>query len=94
MFRNARRLETPRLQLLVAPAAQPPGRVGYVIGSRQLARAVDRNRLRRLLRELVRARRRVVREFDIVLRLRRACPRAELPVVIAEAGTLLDSLRG
>ena len=34
-----------------------PGRVGYVIGTKQLPRAVDRNRLRRMLREAIRARR-------------------------------------
>lgn len=94
MFRNGRRLETTRVQLFFAPAAQPPGRVGYVIGSRQLARAVDRNRLRRLLRELLRTRRRrAVCEFDIVLRLRRACPAAELSLVVDEAGALLEALR-
>ena len=92
MFRTGRRLETTRVQLFFAPAAQPPGRVGYVIGSRQLARAVDRNRLRRLLRELFRTRRRAVHEFDIVLRLRRACPAAELSLVVAETGALLEAL--
>ena len=92
MFRNGRRLETTRVQLFFAPAAQALGRVGYVIGSRQLPRAVDRNRLRRLLRELFRTRRRAVCDFDIVLRLRRACPAAELSLVVAEAGTLLEAL--
>jgi len=94
VFRNGRRLEAPRVQLIVAPAAEVPGRVGYVIGSRQLARAVDRNRLKRLLREMWRPRRMAMREFDIVLRLRRACSATELAAVAAEAGALLDTLRG
>jgi ribonuclease P protein component len=94
MFRNGRRLEAPRVQLIGAPAAELPGRVGYVIGSKQLARAVDRNRLKRLLREMFRARGPAVREFDIVLRLRRSCTATELTAVAAEAGALLDTLGG
>jgi len=65
-----------------------------VIAARHLPRAVDRNRLRRLLRELFRARRAAAGDFDIVLRLRRACSAAELTAVAAEAASLLDVLAG
>ena len=92
VFHNGRRLEASRIQLLVAPAAEGPGRVGYVIGRKQLPRAVDRNRLRRMFRETLRARHSVTQQFDIVLRLRRSCARAEVPAVAAEAALLLDSL--
>ena len=76
----------------MVPAAEGSGRIGYVIGRKQLARAVDRNRLRRLLREVVRVRRAVTRSFDIVVRLRDTSPRADLPEIAGEAASLLDSL--
>jgi ribonuclease P protein component len=94
LFRSGRRLEAERVQLLALPAAEAPGRIGYVIGSRHLPRAVDRNRLRRMLREIFRARRGAAGRFDIVLRLRGACSAAELASVAAEAASLLDVLAG
>jgi ribonuclease P protein component len=78
--------------LLAAPAGGPIGQVGYVIGKQQLTLAVDRNRLKRMLREAVRLRRPALDAFDIVLRLRRGCPRTVIAAVGAEAGRLLDSL--
>ena len=92
MFRSGRRFEGERLQLLALPATGPVGRVAFVIGKKLLARAVDRNRLKRMLREAVRRRRRVTAAFDVVLRLRQPCPAAELPLTAAEAGSLLDRL--
>src|SRR5258705_9505847 len=43
VFRTGRRSEGEFLQLVSTPAAQPCGRVGFVIGSKTLPRAVDRN---------------------------------------------------
>jgi ribonuclease P protein component len=80
------------VQLIVAPAGELPGQVGYVIGAKQLPRAVDRNRLRRVLREALRMRRAALSGFDIVLRLRRPCARSEVASVASEAAMLLDRL--
>ena len=74
------------------PAGGAIGQVGYVIGKQQLTLAVDRNRLKRILREAVRLRRPALDAFDIVLRLRRGCPRTGIAAVGAEAARLLDSL--
>ena len=92
LFRAGRRLDSPRVQLIVAPAADPPGRIGYVIGAKQMPRAVDRNRLRRVLRDAICTRRAVLAGLDIVIRLRRACARSEIEVVASEALALLDRL--
>jgi ribonuclease P protein component len=92
VFHNGRRLEASRIELLVAPVPEGPGRIGYVIGRKQLPRAVDRNRLRRMLREALRVRRATTQGFDIVLRLSQTCAPADLPAVAAEARALLDSL--
>jgi len=92
VFRRGRRLEGKRLQLIAAPASGPVGRVGYVIPSKQLKRAIDRNRLKRMLREAIRARRPAMNAFDVVLRLRAPSARAELAATTAEAAALLDVL--
>jgi ribonuclease P protein component len=92
MFRNARRIDAEHLQLLALPAADATGRVGYVIGKKQLGRAVDRNRLKRMLREAIRQRRPGIDAYDVVMRLRRACPASGLRELAAEAAALLDAL--
>jgi len=92
MFRVGRRLEAARVQLLVAPATESYGRFGCVIGAKHMPRAVDRNRLKRMLREALRARRPALSGLDVVVRLRTACLAEELPAVAAEATALLDQV--
>jgi ribonuclease P protein component len=92
LFREGRRLEARHVQVLAVPATPGTGRVGYVIGKQQLARAVDRNYVRRILREAVRRRRPDLGRFDIVVRLRARCARNVLPALALEAGGLLDAL--
>jgi ribonuclease P protein component len=75
-----------------APAQQRVGRAGFVIARKALPLAVDRNRLRRLLRvELARARP-ALDAYDVIVRLMRSCARSELSAVAAEAGELLRAL--
>jgi ribonuclease P protein component len=78
--------------LLASPAGGSIGRVGFIIGKKQLGSAVDRNYLRRLLREAVRLRRPALNAFDIVLRLRSPCAPASLPELLGEASGLLGNL--
>ena len=92
MFRSGRRFEGSRLQILAVPTSGATGRVGYVIGKKLLGRAVDRNRLKRMLREAIRGRRQALDSFDLIVRLRQPCPAAELGGVAAEAAALLDAL--
>lgn len=80
------------MQLLVAPASDSYGRFGCVIGAKHVPRAVDRNRLKRMLREALRARRSALGGLDVVVRLRSACIARELPAVAAEASALLDKV--
>jgi ribonuclease P protein component len=92
LFQAGRRLNGAHLQLLALPAECSIGRVGFVIGKKQLASAVDRNYVRRLLREAVRERRPALDAFDIVLRLRIPCSPATLPALLREASELLGTL--
>lgn len=90
VFRRGQRFEGERLQL-VAASANGEGRVGYVIGKKLLARAVDRNRLKRTLREAIRARRPAMNAFDVIVRLRRPCGSKDLAAALADASALLDA---
>ena len=80
--------------MIAAPAAQDPGRVGYVIGRKAMPRAVDRNRLRRRLRESMRAARPAIEQFDIIVRVRRPVPREAIAEAVRASremiGRLLD----
>ncbi len=92
VLRTGRRFDGKRLQVIAAPAAGDIGRVGYIIGSRQLKRAIDRNRLKRMLREAIASRRERLDGYDLVLRLRRSCAPEELAGAALEAAALLDTL--
>ena len=94
VFRAGARHDAHFVQLIVAPAAQSPGRVGYVIGRKMMRRAVDRNRLRRCLRETVHAGRPGIEAFDIVLRVRRTLRRDDIPLATAESRRLLAAVAG
>jgi len=94
VFRAGRRIDGRFLQLVAAPAERAPGRVGYVIGGKAIPRAVDRNRLRRRFRESVRAARPAIERYDIILRVKRAVARNEIPVAAAEGGALVGKLLG
>jgi ribonuclease P protein component len=77
------------VQIISAPATQRPGRVGFVVGRKVLPRAVDRNRLKRMLREFLRAARSDLAAFDVVIRLKRPVARDALPEVASEAAVLI-----
>ena len=94
MFERGVRRDAPFLQLIAAPAAQDPGRVGYVIGRKAMPRAVDRNRLRRRLRDSVRATRPAIERFDIILRVRQRVRRIDIALAVDESRRLLVALVG
>ncbi|HYR01580.1 MAG TPA: ribonuclease P protein component [Casimicrobiaceae bacterium] len=92
LFGAGRRRNGEYLQLVTAPAQRSPGRVGFVIPKKVLPLAVDRNRVRRVLREAVRSARPSIVGFDLILRLHRACTRSETRAVAADAARLLATL--
>lgn len=57
-----------------------------------MSRAVDRNRLRRRLREAIRAARPTICRFDIIVRVKRAMPSAEIPAAVTEGAALIRRL--
>jgi len=57
-----------------------------------IRRAVDRNRLRRRLRERVRKARPAIEAFDIIVRVKRALARDDIPAASDEFAALLERL--
>lgn len=77
------------MQVVSVPAAKPLGRAGFVVGRKALPRAVDRNRLKRLLREMLRAVRPEATALDLVIRLKRPVPLHLFVEAVAESRRLL-----
>jgi ribonuclease P protein component len=92
VFREGRRSEGLHVQLVAAAAARTPGRIGYVIGRKTLPRAVDRNRLRRRLREVVRALRPALAAYDVIVRVKNVANPQQLDAAMTEAASLLAQL--
>jgi len=92
LFRAGRRHEGDYVQLVVLPAARLPGRAGLVVPKKILPLAVDRNRVRRMLRAAHVAARPAVLGYDVILRLKRGSLRAEFRAVAADAARLLAAL--
>jgi len=82
-------MEGQYLQLIAAPAPQSGGRSGFIIGRKVSPRAVDRNRIRRKLREVLRALPAAAGRFDFVLRVKRGRTREEQDAATEEAQRLL-----
>lgn len=76
---QGRRVHTRSFVLVIAPAVQPHARLGITV-SRQVGKAVRRNRVKRLVREVFRTHRALLP------------PQSDL-VVIARAGCRVDSAR-
>jgi ribonuclease P protein component len=70
-------------------AARDWGRIGIVIGKKALPLAVDRNRVRRMLRVCLRDARPAIDGYDLVLRLKKGAPRTAFRAIAAEASRLL-----
>lgn len=85
-------MEGQYLQIIVAPAPPEGGRTGFIIGRKVSVRAVDRNRIRRKLREVVRVLPPTAARVDLVLRVVRGKTRAEQDAATDEARRLLARL--
>ena len=92
VFRTGRRREGEFLQMICAAAAREHGRIGIVIGKKALPLAVDRNRVRRMLRVCVRNARPGIDGYDLVVRLKKGAPRTAFRSIATEAARLLAAI--
>lgn len=53
IFRTGKRIHSPELTLIVVQTKEPISRFGFVVSKKTAKRAVDRNRIKRILRESI-----------------------------------------
>lgn len=92
IFRSGKRRDGDYVQIISVAATQACGRVGFVIGRKALPLAVDRNRVRRMLRVVLRRARPDIAGQDLIVRLKRGAPRSEFRLIVADAERLLASV--
>ena len=92
VLRGGHRRDGEYLEIIAMPSARECGRVGMVIGRKALPRAVDRNRIRRMLRVVLRHARPAIGSFDLIVRLKRGVPRHRFPLIAADAAQLIASV--
>lgn len=73
VFASGKKTSHQYLLALYLPNQKPHARLGLVISKSRLPRAVDRNRLRRIIRESFRHQLERLKGFDIVVLLRGDC---------------------
>jgi ribonuclease P protein component len=76
-------------QVLTAPNGSPVARLGLVVGKKVERRAVGRNRIKRLVREMFRADAASLAGLDIVVRARRSVAPGERAAARAALKSLL-----
>ena len=72
VFSKPKRVSTPELLFLFSSNNQTESRLGLAIAKKQIPRAVDRNRVKRLVRESFRHQRQEIISQDIVVMARKS----------------------
>jgi len=72
--------------------ARPSARLGLALSKRQLKRAVDRNRIKRLIREVFRHRRNRLKGIDLVIMAGPAVLKANNNDLAKSLGSQLDKI--
>ena len=76
----------------VLPNGLTHARIGIIASKRVAPRAVDRNRAKRLVREVFRAMRQRLSGIDVVVQVRRWSPRGTVAAARADLVRLLEEL--
>lgn len=95
VYREGKRHFSPNMTVFFLPRVEPPAaglRIGLTV-SKALGGAVDRNRIRRRMREAVRVTRPVnAPAIDVVINPKRLLLKAEFTVVVQEVGRAFDTV--
>lgn len=67
VFKSGRRYARPGLVVIAAPGGGRKARLGLALAKRRIPRAVDRNRIKRVIRESFRCRRAGLGAVDVVV---------------------------
>ncbi|MDE2366583.1 MAG: ribonuclease P protein component [Betaproteobacteria bacterium] len=82
-----------RLQVFAKPNGLAQPRLGLIVAGKIERLAVGRNRVKRVLREVFRARQQELAGLDVVVRLRCRIDPDEMPRMVAEAEKLMIQLQ-
>jgi len=91
LLRSRRSARSKRFLVQATLNGKQFARLGIIVGKRVARRAVDRNLLKRLVRESFRQRQRELAGFDLLVRPRRALLRDERGAAREELRTLLSA---
>jgi len=90
VYKQGRRHFSSHMTVFYLRQAEGSARVGFTVG-RVLGGAVDRNRIKRRLREAVRLRRSALKgAVDVVINPKKSVLKAEFPVVVEEVSRAFD----
>ena len=90
VYKQGKRHFSSHMTVFYLPQAEGGARVGFTVG-RVLGGAVQRNRIKRRLREAVRLRRRVLQSpVDVVINPKKSVLTVEFPVVVEEVNRAFD----
>lgn len=73
VFAKCRKITRKYLLALYIPNSWPYSRLGIIIAKHHVKRAVDRNQIRRVIRESFRQRKEIVKGLDIIVLMRSEC---------------------
>jgi ribonuclease P protein component len=91
VLRDGSRLTSRNFVLRAGPNGRPHARLGIIAGKKAAARAVDRNRIKRLIREAFRSTWPSLGSYDVTVQLRSDLREELNPAIRAELGGLLES---
>jgi ribonuclease P protein component len=90
VYKQGRRHFSPHMTVFYLRQAEGEPRIGFTVG-RLLGGAVERNRIRRRLREAVRLRRAALKDaVDVVINPKKSVLTADFPVVLEEVSRAFD----
>jgi ribonuclease P protein component len=92
LLRSRRGARGERFHVQATANGQMVARLGVVVGKRVAPLAVDRNYLKRLVREIFRRQQRELVGFDLLVRPRRTLSREEAATASAELHSLLAAV--
>lgn len=92
VFQQAKRAQDAYFTILARPNGGAPARLGLAISRKQVRRAVDRNRLKRLTRETFRRHRLDLHGLDLVVMAKAPAARCGKPELAAALAALFLSL--
>jgi ribonuclease P protein component len=92
VFATGRRYSGGNLTLVVIPNAEKSARLGLAVAKKNLPRAHDRNRIKRLARDCFRTHRPQLPQVDVVLLTRASAKTQANSIITAELTALLERI--